>query len=182
MNTSKNYQIDIDEASVYVGTYGKYNSGSLYGKWLKLSDYADKAEFYEACAELHKHEYDPEFMFQDYENIPKGLIGESWMSDNLFTVLEAIRRLDDNLKDAFMIWCNNGHHDLDKEDIEDLVSSFESEYCGEYDNEEDYAYELIQGRSDLNEFALQYFDYEAYAKDLFGGDHWFEDGYVFQSI
>ena len=64
----------LSEASVYVGTYGKYNNGSLFGAWLDLSDYADKEEFYEACRELHKDEEDAEFMFQDYENIPENLI------------------------------------------------------------------------------------------------------------
>ena len=68
----------LSEASVYVGTYGKYNNGSLFGAWLDLSDYADKEEFYEACRELHKDEEDAEFMFQDWENVPEGLIGESF--------------------------------------------------------------------------------------------------------
>ena len=76
----------LSEASVYVGTYGKYNNGSLFGAWLDLSDYADKEEFYEACRELHKDEEDAEFMFQDYENIPENLISESWISGNFFTL------------------------------------------------------------------------------------------------
>ena len=46
----------LSEAKVYVGTYGKYNNGSLSGAWLDLSDYSDKEEFYEACRELHKDE------------------------------------------------------------------------------------------------------------------------------
>ena len=28
----------LSEARVYVGTYGKYNNGSLFGAWLDLSD------------------------------------------------------------------------------------------------------------------------------------------------
>ena len=72
-------QINTSEASVYVGKYGKYNDGSIFGEWLNLSDYADKEEFYTACMELHNDEADPEFMFQDYENIPNGLIGECWI-------------------------------------------------------------------------------------------------------
>ena len=28
----------LSEARVYVGTYAKYNNGSLYGAWLDLSD------------------------------------------------------------------------------------------------------------------------------------------------
>ena len=43
----------LSEAKVYVGTYAKYNNGSLFGAWLDLSDYSDKEEFYEACRELH---------------------------------------------------------------------------------------------------------------------------------
>ena len=64
----------LSEAKVYVGTYAKYNNGSLFGAWLDLSDYSDKEEFYEACRELHKDEEDAEYMFQDWENVPEGLI------------------------------------------------------------------------------------------------------------
>lgn len=72
---------DFSQAAIYVGTYAKYNAGSLFGKWFNLSDFADKDEFLEACKELHKDEDDPEFMFQDRENIPEELVSESWISD-----------------------------------------------------------------------------------------------------
>ena len=49
--------VTLSEARVYVGTYNKYNNGSLFGKWLDLSDYSDKDEFMEACRELHKDEH-----------------------------------------------------------------------------------------------------------------------------
>ena len=55
---------NISEARIYVGTYAKYNDGSIEGKWLDLSDYSDKEEFYEACRELHKDEEDPESEYQ----------------------------------------------------------------------------------------------------------------------
>ena len=77
----------LSEAKVYVGTYAKYNNGSLSGAWLDLSDYSDKEEFYEACRELHKDEEDAEYMFQDWENVPEGLIDESWISENFFALL-----------------------------------------------------------------------------------------------
>src|SRR5690606_14482571 len=83
------HQINTSEARVYVGTYAKYNDGSIFGEWLKLSDYANKEEFYTACRELHDDEEDPEFMFQDYENIPNGLIGECWISDSIFEILRS---------------------------------------------------------------------------------------------
>ena len=32
-------------SKVYVGTYSKYNNGSIQGDWLDLEDYNNKAEF-----------------------------------------------------------------------------------------------------------------------------------------
>ncbi|MDV4043685.1 antirestriction protein [Elizabethkingia anophelis] len=171
--------INISEACVYVGTYAKYNNNSIFGKWLKLSDYTDKKEFYAACHDLHKDEEDPEFMFQDFENIPNGLISESGMSDNIFEVIEAFENMEESQKQPFIIWCNNGHHSLSSEDINELIRDFENDYIGEYDSEEDFARELIEKREDLSEFAKEYFDYQAYAKDLFCGDYWSEDSYIF---
>ncbi|WP_158655766.1 antirestriction protein ArdA [Sphingobacterium sp. HMA12] len=172
------HQINTSEARVYVGTYGKYNDGSIFGEWLTLSDYADKDEFYDACRELHDDEEDPEFMFQDYENIPNGLIGECCISDSIFDVLEALEDMDETRKEAFLIWCNNGHRKLSEGDISDLISDFDDDYIGEYKDEEDFAYEQVE-QMDLPEFAKTYFDYEAFARDLFSGDYWSDNGHVF---
>lgn len=69
---------------VYVGTYHKYNEGSIAGAWLNLEDYNDKAEFMEACRRLHKDEADPEFMFQDWEGVPSWMIRESSIDAELW--------------------------------------------------------------------------------------------------
>ena len=61
---------------VYVGTYGKYNSGSIAGKWLDLDAYNNAEEFYNACRKLHSNEHDPEIMFQDFEGFPESYYGE----------------------------------------------------------------------------------------------------------
>lgn len=74
---AKKEENPLDGARVYVGTYHKYNSGSLAGKWLTLADYANRDEFYAACRDIHKDEADPEFMFQDWEGVPSWMIGES---------------------------------------------------------------------------------------------------------
>jgi len=74
--------------AIYVGTYAKYISGNLYGAWLNLEDYASKEEFLEACRELHNDENDPEFMFQDWENVPSGMVSESHIDDELWEWLE----------------------------------------------------------------------------------------------
>lgn len=171
---------NISEARIYVGTYAKYNGGSLFGKWLDLSEYSDKDEFYEDCRELHKDEQDPELMFQDWEYIPSDLIGESWLADNIFEIIEAIDELDDDKKAAFEVWLNHGSHDIATKDITDLIRSFENDFQGAYDDEEDYAYEIVEQCYELPEFAKTYFDYAKFARDLFMGDYWHEDGYVFR--
>jgi antirestriction protein len=173
--------INIAEASVYVGTYRKYNDGSLAGAWLELKDYADIDGFYEACAALHQDEEDPEYMFQDYENIPRDLVSESWISDKIFEVLKALEGLNENETEAFSIWCNNGHYDLSNDDPDDLIRSFRDEYRGQYRSEEDFATEYVADCYDLPDFVAPYFDYEKYAHELFMTDYWYEDGHVFRN-
>jgi antirestriction protein len=64
-----------DTPKVYVGTYAKYNNGDLTGEWVDLTNFSNKEDFLEYCAELHSDESDPEFMFQDYENFPREYYG-----------------------------------------------------------------------------------------------------------
>ena len=172
--------VTLSEARVYVGTYNKYNNGSLFGKWLDLSDYSDKDEFLETCRELHGDEEDAEYMFQDWENVPGGLIGESWISENFFALRDAVEDLGDTEQEAFFVWCNYKSHDLSEEDADDLVRDFRDEYQGQYDDEEDFAFEIVGECDELPDFARRYFDYSAFARDLFITDYWMDNGFVFR--
>jgi antirestriction protein len=67
--------------AIYVGTYHKYNCGSIEGEWIDIQDFVDKGDFYEYIRELHSDEDDPEFMFQEWEYIPRSLISESWVHE-----------------------------------------------------------------------------------------------------
>ena len=53
------------EPSVYVGTYGKYNDGSLCGLWIDLSSFDDYDDFINFCKAIHADEEDPELMAQE---------------------------------------------------------------------------------------------------------------------
>lgn len=171
---------NLNEAQIYVGTYEKYNNGSLFGKWLTLSDYIDKDDFLNACKDLHNDEPNLELMFQDWEEIPDSLINECWLSENFFTLRDTLKELSDIEQEAFMAWCNNGSYDLDTEDCQDLLDSFRDEYYGEYDCEEDFAYQLVEDCYNLPKFAKTYFDYGKFARDLFCCDFWFDDRFVFR--
>lgn len=75
--------------SVYVGTYAKYNAGSIGGEWVNLEGFAgDRAGFLAKCAEIHADEADPELMFQDFQNFPRGFYSESELPEALFEWLD----------------------------------------------------------------------------------------------
>lgn len=164
---------DLLDAKIYVGTYKKYNEGSLFGKWLSLSDYSDKEEFYDACKELHSDEEDPEFMFQDWEYIPKGLINESWISESIFELILEAPNINDF--EAFIEFLDFTGYSLADEDLGYLLSKFNDCYLGKFDNEEDFGIYIVDEFYDLPEIARIYFDYEKFARDLFMTDYYYDN-------
>lgn len=157
---------------IYVGTYAKYNDGNLFGKWLDLEDYSDRDEFYEACAELHADEEDPEFMFQDWEGIPSDMVGESFVSPECWDLIEAYSQHDEAAVNAY-IYCFGEWNEND----------FQDRYRGEFRSWEDMAEELLEETGELDQIPENlryYFDYEKYANDLrLGGNLTEHDGYFF---
>jgi len=163
------------EPRVYVGTYGKYNSGRIDGAWLDLQDYADAEDFYEAAKELHKDEADPELMFQDWEGIPDWAIGESWIESKYFEYLDYAKNWDEDQKDAFeqFIEYYYGSEISKLDDIDDAMSEFEERYQGKYDSVEDYARQIIDDMGGVSEIQNKeyHFDIESFARDL-GFEGW----------
>lgn len=167
----------MQNISIYVGTYGKYNSGDLAGAWLNVLDYESEADFYEACRELHSDEADPEFMFQDFENMPKGMAGECWINEELFEMAAELATLSDTEAEAYEIFrnaCSSG---------DDLsVERFRDCWMGEWDSEEDFAENFADECGYLNQMpdSLRcYFDFEKFARDLFLDGYYFDAGHVF---
>ncbi len=148
---------------LYVGTYAKYNSGSIAGKWLDLEDYADKDAFLAACAELHKDESDPELMFQDFEGFPRSFYSESSVSDELFAWLE----LSEDDRELLEVYRENVNQDAG-------IDEARENYSGQYDSESDWAANWLEetgGLEGVPEHLKNYIDFEAYARDArLGGD------------
>ena len=74
------------EPSVYVGTYGKYNDGSLCGLWIDLSSFNSYDDFIEFCQAIHADEEDPELMVQDYEGFPRLWYNEGFIRMTTSTI------------------------------------------------------------------------------------------------
>lgn len=173
---------------IYVGTYGMYNSGSLFGKWFDLTDYAYVKEFYQDCYEYHRNEFDPELMFQDWENIPDFLISECSLDDKAFEYFQALDEMYDDTAEAFKIYCeqisswpNNG------KSLDEQVESFHASYRGYFggsmqDAKIEFAYQYVDETvmlANAPKVLERYFDYETFARDLFLEGYSEIDGNVF---
>jgi antirestriction protein len=169
------------EVKIYVGTYAKYNNGSIQGQYIDLID-LDKKEFYDLCQEIHSDEEDPEFMFQDTDTeskVLRDLISESGIDEDFWSLKEEMKELSENSLEAFEIYVNNGY---DPE-----ISCFEENYfcyLNEYNVNEAFGQYYMDITGDLMEMPkhLQaYFDFEAFGRDLLINDYWEENGHIFSN-
>lgn len=160
----------MSEMRVYVGTYEKYNNGSIAGAWLDLEDYADKEEFYEACKALHEDEEDPELMFQDWEGIPKSMISECSIDDAVWELMGAYEDHGKGPVDAYCSIFGEWNE-----------SDFGDRYRGEWSSDEAMAEEFLEETGTLGSIPENlrcYFDVERYARDMMC-DMCEEDGFYF---
>ena len=161
MNTIKSNNT-LSQFSVYCGTYHKYNSGSLKGKWIDLSDFDSLEDFYKYCAEIHSDEEDPEFMFQDWESPIDGLISESYIDENVWDIID----FDEDKLNAISIIIDDMGYS-----IESAIYNFDDFFVGVYDSISDFVDEYLEMMDiDLNnlpEVVKAGFDWEkAWHSDL----------------
>lgn len=162
-----------DTPAIYVGTYHKYNNGSIAGAWLKLEQFSSYNEFIEVCKVLHYDEDDPEFMFQGFQGFPRAWYDECSIKEDFDKILEYVQLDDDDkqIVDEYAEWS-------DDYDIEKAKDAF----VGVYDSEEDFAEQMVNDCYDLSKMGNLsiYFDYSKFARDLFMGDYYFSsNGFVF---
>lgn len=143
-------------SSVYVGTYAKYNNGSIKGAWVDLTQFSDHDEFLEHCMELHKDEDDPELMYQDFEEFPKRYYSESGLDADLWEWLS----LDDHEKEileAYLECFGEG-------DIDDAMDA----YQGQFDSDIDFTMDLLEACGDIPQDLPSYvvIDWEATARNI----------------
>ncbi len=171
------YDYHTGNPAVCVGTYHKYNCGSIFGMWLDLTTFADYDEFCAVCRFLHRDEADPELMCQDYENFPAEWYTEGFMSEEEFDKIQEFAELDDDEREAFQAYIDF------KCDSSLDIDDFREAYQGEWDSEEEYARHIVEECGMLDnvpESLKEYFDFERYADDLFRWDYEFIDDYVFR--
>lgn len=124
---------------IYVGTYHKYNSGSIAGKWFDLDDYSDAESLTEEIREFHSDEEDPELMIQDTDLEYKICdLDESYSEAEIqeyYDRLDAIELSHLDI-DVVAAWLENGM-EFDIEEIEDA-------YSGKFDSDKDFAENMAE--------------------------------------
>ncbi|ECI4027941.1 DUF1472 domain-containing protein [Salmonella enterica subsp. enterica] len=171
--TMEDSGMSVVAPAVYVGTWHKYNCRSIAGRWFDLTTFDDERDFFAACRALHQDEADPELMFQDYEGFPGNMASECHIN---WAWVEGFRRArDEGCEEAYRLWVDDtGETDFD---------TFRDAWWGEADSEEAFAVEFASDTgllADVPETVALYFDYEAYARDLFLDSFTFIDGHVFR--
>lgn len=164
-------KIDTSRPAAYVGTYGKYNNGSIAGAWLYLDDFASKSDFIDACLALHKDDPDPELMFQDWENTPGKFVSECSIDADFWEFLE----LDDSEREMIAEYWDEIDDSADVQYIRDA-------YHGCWDSFDDFASEYVDSTGmlgDAPETLARYFDFAAFARDLAYDYDITESGHVF---
>ena len=87
---------------IYVGTWAKYNAGSLSGEWLALRDYDNYSELCEVMRAIHEDESDPEPMIQDCEDFPEGfsVVSGSLSEEEYNDILKACKEEEEEEESA----------------------------------------------------------------------------------
>ena len=140
-----------NNACVYVGTYNKYNCGSLDGAWVDLESFNDESELMEFLYRLHADEAEPEFMVQDYMNFPRRFYSES-MNEYDFAELYKWLSLEEEEREM----CAEYWEEIDESaSVDEIADSLV--YSG---NSDDYFDELAEEELQNVPDALKFcFDY-----------------------
>ena len=161
-------ECESESPALYCGTYGKYNEGNLGGMWVHPSTFNDYEDFIKFCKAIHADEEDPELMYQDFANIPDSLYHESIGEEEFNKIAEYCELCDEYNVSAVSDFLEfYSPEDLDR---------MQDAYAGVYDSKEDFAREIVNDCYDLENMMgnlSYYFDYEAFARDLFISDYHF---------
>lgn len=157
--------------AVYAGTYGLYNRGSLFGNWFYFDEYQDLDEMKESITTFFKDvDADPEIMFQDYENFPRMFYSECSISEELFNYCKYVEQNPTYTESAYAFV--NVFEEWDE-------SKFNDKYLGYFEDYYDLAKYFIDcGCIEIPPEIENYFDYDAYGRDL-SFDFSEYDGYYF---
>lgn len=146
----------------------------MQGDWIDLSEFNSYDEFLNHCKKMFPKEKYPEYMIQDYENMPEGNWGEyHFINEEDFDFIkEWNEKLDTTEKEAYNTYTQITGNYAD-------IDGFRDAYMGEFDSGEDYAAYCVDEGYINNDTLLQYIDYAQLWRTLSTEGVYFEDGFIF---
>lgn len=164
--------IETLKPRIYVACLASYKNGTLYGRWIAADqDLEDIHAEIAAMLKASPMTMAEEWAIHDYEGF-----GEIRLSE--YSVLERVSVLASLLKkhgDAFSVWyVSQDAYTLEDQELEER---FLEQWQGVHDSKVAFADQLLEetGQADeIPEWARNYFNLDAYARDLeLGGDYTF---------
>ena len=153
---------EINEPSIYVACLAAYNSGHLHGSWIVPSQ--DEEELQEQINKILKSSpvaYAEEWAIHDYNNFPN--LGEYPSIKNICAIAEAMETFEPTVVHGYLENFGYSHVDYDT-----LIGDIDDAFIGTYDSFRDFADDTAEDTllMDCPEHIRNYFDYDAYARDL----------------
>lgn len=147
----------------FITNLGKYNEGELVGEWIEFP--IDDDELEEVFDRIGINEQYEEFFFADWDcDFDTGL-GEYVSIEEVNELAEQLEKVDGEVLKAIV--------EATGYEIGQALDCVENATFYSGMSLEDVAYDLVKECYDLPEFALRYFDYKAFARDL-GFDGYYE--------
>ncbi len=146
----------------FITNLGKYNEGHLVGQWIEFP--ISEEDLKKVLKEIGIGPRYEEFFFTDWEDdeLDIDFLGEFESIDTLNEIGEALA----NLEASGEIDKLTAYMEAYGGDVLDALENLDN--CTFYPgySMEDVAEEIVSECYDLPEFALRYFDYSAFARDL----------------
>lgn len=170
-SNTMNHAMEMETPRIYVASLSDYNNGFLHGAWIDASkgyDYAmDKINemLAESPAARKYGDIAEEYAIHDFENFMGIELSEYSGIEGVCELAEALEEHGE----AFAVYYEHCGYSS----VENALEAYQDAFCGIYESEEAYAQELADEMMphDASSFLTQYFDYEAFSRDLFLCDY-----------
>ena len=141
---------------IYVACLAAYNNGHLHGAWLDVDDVDTIQDGINNMLKASPIPNAEEWEIHDHEGL--GSSAECFGDLEHIVELAEFSKEHGDLGEAVLSECCG---DLDE------AKSMMDNYHGEYESEIDFAYHIVEDCYTLEGPLANYFDYEAFARDLF---------------
>ncbi|AUH72632.1 antirestriction protein ArdA [Legionella sainthelensi] len=149
--------------SIYVACLASYNNAILHGVWIDATQNEDK--IMEEIWRMLDNSHEPdatEYTIHDYEGFGNLQIDEY---ESICNIIEYALFIQEHQELGLALLCEYS--------IDDAKAMLENNYQGRYDSEVEFASQFFEEcyANQVPDSLICYFDYEAFARDLFISDY-----------